>query len=307
MSDMDRLMVCVCTCNRPELLAQLIQAVERNATAVKSWLHVGMVIVDDSLLETARTTVEKFSATFDLGLIYLTTASGNISVARNTALDAGVPLADWLLMTDDDCEPVDNWVELMVNSITTHSVDAVTGPQQLRPQPSSPQWMTEQPFFERTDAFHAGETITTGSTFNFGIRSQWLAEHPHVRFREDLGKLGGEDAVFFNQATGEGMQMVFDASALVYETLTPQRSNYAYLIRSQFWVGNSEGKTNLYLGSASKPRLFARGTKRAAKFAAAPFVHLAKLRAPQFRYNASRVVNACGLITSAFGIEIRHH
>src|SRR3712207_6952949 len=53
-------------------------------------------IVDDDPARTAELVAAEFAAAFPLGCTYLHTGSQNISIARNTGLEAALPTADWI-------------------------------------------------------------------------------------------------------------------------------------------------------------------------------------------------------------------
>src|SRR5262249_18623501 len=159
----------------------------------------GVVVVDDNPDGAARAVADDWGARFALGVRYLTAGRQNISYARNLGLEAGAQWGDFMLMTDDDCEPPPNWIAAHLAAQRQADCDATTGAMKLRVRSGQvPRWLIEQPFFDDylLKAEHLQEVDGAG-TNNVMIRTDWLRAHPEIRFREDLGRSGGEDWVFF--------------------------------------------------------------------------------------------------------------
>ena len=57
-------------------------------------------------------------------------------------------MADWTVMTDDDCEPPRNGSKRCSTCSERTGADAVTGRMVRRVPDGSPRWITEQPFLE---------------------------------------------------------------------------------------------------------------------------------------------------------------
>ena len=180
--------VAICTYNRNEPLATLLEAIVANARHLGGKARIGVVVVDDSFDGNARPVVERFSDRFELGITYLYSGKQNISIARNLAIEAASEIADWTVMTDDDCEPVQEWLEALLDVQVRTGADAVTGPMVRRVPPGSPQWLREQPFLELgLERPSDCEELSSASTFNSMISSRWLRENSSVRFQPSLG------------------------------------------------------------------------------------------------------------------------
>ena len=160
---------------------------------------MGVVVVDDSADGNARNVVEPYRDRFELGVDYRISGKQNISIARNLAINAAAEMADWIAMTDDDCEPVVEWLEALLETQQRIGVDAITGMMVRLAPPGSPSWLIDEPFLKvGLECFpNDGELVTTAATHNSMISSRWLKEHPTVRFQPELGVVGGEDMVFY--------------------------------------------------------------------------------------------------------------
>ena len=300
--------VAVCTYQRNEPLRRLLTAIERNAEQLGGRAAVGVVVVDDNPDGAARPVCDEYTSRFELGLHYRSSGQGNISVARNLALETALPLAEWVAMTDDDCEPVDGWLAAYLDAHERFGADALTGPCRLTPSPGAPRWLTDQPFLDDAQfRFDDGAPLTVGATNNSFLPSKFLAAHERLRFDPELGVVGGEDMVFFRRAVREGMAIRFAAHAEVLGHEPPERCGLGYQLRSRFWLGNTEFVTNHALGEASRIRWLARGARDLVAAVLRPLRQLATAQPPQVRYALARSARAVGLIAGAVGIRVAHH
>src|SRR3954462_12841075 len=96
--------VAICTYNRNEELVVLLNALLASSAHLNNRAAVGVVVIDDSAAGNARNVVERFQDRFELGIKYYISGRQNISIARNLAINTASEMADWIAMTDDDCE-----------------------------------------------------------------------------------------------------------------------------------------------------------------------------------------------------------
>lgn len=303
-----RIVVAVCTFRRNEPLRRLLEALVRNQHDLGDDAVVGVSVVDDNPDGRARSVCDDFVGSFRLGLEYCTSGQGNISVARNLGLESALPRADWIAMTDDDCEPVDTWLRAHIDAQNRSGSDASTGPCELVPAPGAPRWLTEQPFLDDGQfRFADGTQMTTAATNNSFIRAAFLRDAPDLRFDPELGVVGGEDMVFYRSAQAQGLTITFAADAVVRGYEPPERCTYAHQLKSRFWLGNTEFVTNQRLGEARRPRWFARGARGLLVALGRPVVRLARREAPQIRYSTAAAARAVGTMLGAAGLRVDHH
>lgn len=304
--------VVVCTYRRNEPLQRLLAQLARCADRVAERARVGVVVVDDNPDQRARAVVsemaEREGASFALGVHYRTSGKGNISVARNIACETGAGIAEWIAMTDDDCEPETGWLDEFLTAQQTSGAGAVTGPCLLTLPDGAPSWLHDEPFLEDAQ-FRMGdlEPMPTAATNNSMLRAQFWIDHPTVRFLPELGVVGGEDMVFYRTARRHGLRIAFAAKAVVHGREPAERATLRHQLRSRFWLGNTEFVTNHTLGDAGRLRLLARGSKGLLHALARPATRLARGQRPQLRYCAASVLRALGLISGAAGLRLRHH
>lgn len=301
--------VAVCTYNRNRELANLLEALIANAKLLDKIAAVGVVVVDDSADGGAREIVESFRYRFALGVEYRVSGQRNISIARNMAIDAASEIADWIAMTDDDCEPSVGWLKSLLEIQEKTEADAITGLMVRRAPPGAPRWITDEPFLNIGVEFFPAEdgaVVATAATHNSMVSSRWLKEHPTIRFQPALGVIGGEDMVFYRTACAAGMRICYSHQAIVYENEPPSRMTLRYQLRSFFWHGNSSYVTNVKSGISSG-RMFVHGLNLLRQAFMRPILRFIRGKPPQLRYCLASVLKSIGMMIGLFGIRIRHH
>jgi glycosyltransferase involved in cell wall biosynthesis len=298
--------VAVCTYNRNEALTTLLEALLRSVTRVAERAAVGVVIVDDSSDGRARVVAEQYAGRFELGTIYCSSARQNISLARNMAIETAIEMAEWTATIDDDCEPVEEWLEALLDVQGKTGADSVTGPMIRRVSSGAPKWLIEEPFLELgLERVPDGAELSSGSTFNSMIRSRWLKEHPDIRFQPALGVIGGEDMVFYRAACAAGLRIYYSQRACVYENEPASRATLAYQLRLFLWHGNSSYVACVRSG-ISPMRMLVHGTSSLVRALLRPIVRLCRGERPQLRYCLASVLHAVGNIIGPLGVRVDH-
>jgi succinoglycan biosynthesis protein ExoM len=300
--------VCVCTYNRNPQLRRLLEAVAASATKAADQARVAMVVVDDNPDAGAKPVVDEFTDRFPLGIHYRHSGQQNISIARNLGLKAGIALAEWVAMTDDDCEPSPGWISELLATQARTGADAITGPLHLSFPSGSPSWLHDEPFLLGETAEHPeGARVELAQTHNSIVASAWLRAHPEHRFTPDLGRLGGEDMVFFRAGVEAGMRIHFSAGAVVTAHEGAGRASLRHQLWAQYWLGNTEYVTNIRVAEATPPRLLLRAGRRLASATVRPFARLLRGQRPQWRWCLASILRAFGMALGAFGVRVRHH
>ena len=300
--------VAVCTYNRNGPLEVLLEALLANTPCLGNRAAVGVVVVDDSSEGNARSVVARFEGRFELGTLYRLSGRQNISIARNLAIDAAAELAEWVAMTDDDCEPVPEWLEALLEAQRRTQADAVTGPYRRRVPPGAPSWLRHEPFLEiATDPDGDGDPVASVGTNNSMISSAWWQKHPEARFSPVLGVTGGEDMVFYRRAHAAGLRVSYAQRAVVYENEPPSRLRLGYQLWHFFWIGNSSYVTRLETGQASRLRMFLQGGNTIRKALTRTTRRTLSGQTPQLRYCLATILQGLGTMIGPLGIRIPHH
>lgn len=302
-----RIAVAVCTYNRHGPLAVLLDALVANARRLAGKALVGVVVVDDSSDGNARHVVERYAGRFDLGATYRISGRQNIALARNMGLETAADLADFIAMTDDDCEPDPGWLEALLEVQRRTGADAVSGPLRRRTPPGSPRWLVEEPFLEigLRERVEDGAESQSAATHNSMIAARWIREHPHVRFDPALGRTGGEDPVFYRTAHAEGLRIRCSARGVVYENEPPSRATLRYQLRMFFWFGNSTYIASVRRGTHPL-RMAVHGVKLVVSAPLRSLGRLARLERPQLRYCLATALRGLGVLAGVLGVRVTH-
>jgi succinoglycan biosynthesis protein ExoM len=308
MSEPVHVAVYVCTHRRNDALRSMLTALLRAAENAAPRACVAAVVIDDNPDGRASEVVDEFEGRFALGIHYRHSGEQNISVARNLGLETAAQLGEWVAMTDDDCEPDPTWISSYLDVQKRTGADAMTGPLVLRFPEGNPAWLYDQPFaLGENEVYEDGRLMHVAQTHNSIISSAWLREHPDIRFEPGLGRLGGEDMVFYRRCVEAGMRIYYARDAVVHEIVGPERATLHYQLRTQFWLGNSEYVTNTQSGAATRARMVLRGARRLGEALQRPIGRLARHEPPQWRWCLASLLRASGMVLGALGLRVDHH
>lgn len=298
----------VCTFQRNEPLRNLLASLSVAAETVRPEIQVAVVIVDDNPDGRAKAIAESEDSGFDLGLHYRHSGAQNISVARNMGIEACLELADWVAMVDDDQVVEPGWLKALIDTQAEFDADAVTGPVFLRYGEEYPNWLHNEPFGQILEAIPQpdGSSVSVCSTGNSMLSSKFLKDNPEIRFRLDLGTVGGEDMVFYREAVERGLKAHYSLDAVSWGEQPPERSNLNYQLRASMWMGNSEYLTNIESGSTTKARMVLRAGKRGLGYLGRPFRRVVSGKNPQIRFTLAGFAQVAGMFAGVFGVKLEH-
>lgn len=286
----------------------MLDSLEVAAAKATPQIDLGVIVVDDNADGSAKSVVEASTRNFPGGLHYRFSGSGNIATARNIGLEAAMELGDWVAMVDDDQIVVPEWLTELVRVQAETKADAVTAPVLARFPSDSPRWLLDQPFAQLwgTTEKPDGASVSDLQTGNSMISTAFLNAHPTVRFSRDLGKVGGEDMVFYRSALDAGLKAHYSHHAVNWEIEPDDRATYRYQLRRCVWHGNTEAITCMRANRDSRFRLFGRAVKRAGKAAAHPVGQIRNGEPPQLRYAFAFGLQSIGLVLGVLGVRISH-
>lgn len=304
--DPPRLIVAICTFQRNGPLRHLLDTIHRYAKDQAAHYQLGVVVVDDSADQQAQKIAAQFEGRFARGIHYRHSGKRNISLARNLAIETASELGDWIAMTDDDCEPSEQWLRELLRVQLATGADIVTGPLIRRAPENAPRWLKEQPFLNVTSFdSETGSELDLAFTNNSMIPSSLLHDERNLRFDPAFGRIGGEDMVFFRQVAQAGYRIVFARDARVFENEEEERLSLAYQLRRHYWIGNSSVRTMLRSGS-SRQRMLVHAGATLARAIARPFTRAIKGEQPQLLYGLAKICEATGKLAGVAGLTVNH-
>jgi succinoglycan biosynthesis protein ExoM len=253
--------ICICTFRRPYLATTLRSVAALDLPPVKKIRVVG---ADNDDTPSARGSVEAVVAETGLPVTYIHAPARNISVARNACLDAAT--APFLAFIDDDELATPGWLTALLAVMEGGDAAAVLGPVHAIYGPECPGWIRAGDFHSTLPALSDGKIATGCSTGNVLLRRDSPAVQG-LRFREEFGKSGGEDTLYFSAIYKAGGRIVLAPAALVTEIVPPGRANFTWLIKRRFRSGQTHGVVLLESNTAGLPGYLRRITLAAAKAA----------------------------------------
>lgn len=297
--------VAVCTFRRNDLLTTLVETVDRLAAREVPGGSIRMLVVDDSPESAAAEVVEGLRQKAGITVDYYASAAADISTARNHALQRGLVNSEFVACLDDDCVPQPDWLRELLQIAEAHKADVVVGHRQFVAEPGAPRWLRDQAFLAENVHHADGSVPTSGNTANMLVRSAWL-QSSSVRFRAEMGEVGGEDMVFFSDATNAGANIRFAARSICNEPCVGRRATFRYQAWRQFWLGNNEAVINRTTHQTSRARLVARAAKRILLGMTHPLRRMLRRQTPQWRWALALTGNGVGLLVGIAGIHLRH-
>ena len=244
MSDMmEHVCVGICTFQRSEMVARLLQKIAAQET--DGLFDLSIVIVDNDIAETARSVVTEFARQSEIPTAYFVEPVPNIARARNRVVANAN--GDYLAFIDDDEFPSNTWLREMRESCKRAGSAGVLGPVQSHFETEPPVWLERGGFYVRP-RYPTGTEIgwQNSRTGNVLLRRSVLRDVSPV-FDEAFGE-GGEDLDFFRRMGAGGHRFTWCDEAPVFETVPPHRWERKFLLRRAFLRGNisfSQGKNRI--------------------------------------------------------------
>jgi succinoglycan biosynthesis protein ExoM len=287
--------ICVCTYKRQHV-AETLRSLARQSSR-PDW-DIRIIVADNDETASARELVDATARECGLTLTYIHAPARNISVARNACLDAAT--APLVAFIDDDVEAEPTWLNALLAVIETRKADVVLGPVQAVYDPECPDWIVEGDFFSARPVWVHGE-IVTGYSCNVLFR-RTAAAVQGLRFREEFGRTGGEDTIFFAAVHRAGGVIAYAPDAIVTEAVPDQRAHLQWLLKRSFRAGQTHG-TFLLEANGTKPLVRTRFLAMA--FAKAVFCLMMVvpniLKAARAHYWLLRGILHCGVVARLLG------
>ena len=209
--------------------------------------HIRIIVADNDDTPRARAAIELTARKYDLTCTYIHAPARNISMARNACLAAAT--ASLLVFIDDDelATP-----ELLVTQESS-GADIVLGPVQAVYATEAPQWMQHGDFHSTRPVWLNNEIVTgyTGNVLMQRLRPALRG----LRFRNDLGRSGGEDTLFFTAAHKAGARFAFAPDAVLTENVPPERATALWLLKRRFRFGQIHAMTIIEKGKSRLLRI----------------------------------------------------
>jgi succinoglycan biosynthesis protein ExoM len=214
---MSKTCILICTCDRPELLRQLLSALVPQAKA-----HGCATIIVDNGIRSSETVVASFQS--EMEIVYERVVEPGLVSARNRAMSMALAFhPEFLAFIDDDEVPEADWLANLIRRIEQTGADFASGPVVPEYAAPPPRWATEGGFFHTS-----GDSFITG---NLILRASCLPEGESQWFRHEFNFSGGEDNEFLSRLVENGAVHVVAEAAIVRESVPVSRMKGRYIWR----------------------------------------------------------------------------
>ena len=247
-----RVVVCVLTYRRPEGLARLLEALDRQVFLKSPPPDLRVLVVDNDASRSAEAVIAEGRARLRVPVEYLVEPRQGIPFARNTAVRHVEAAADFLAFIDDDEVPAPTWMDELLYARACYQADVVSGPVVPCFDDPPPSWVIRGGFFER-ERLPSGSILTVTRSGNVLIRTSLFGEMDEL-FDERLALTGGSDTHFFLRVWRAGFKIVWADEAVVTEHLSGGRLTLGYVLRRGFRTGNTRGLCERDFGRARGQR-----------------------------------------------------
>lgn len=217
---------------------------------LREGVEVHLVVVDNQAKAEAREMVLSFAARAPHPTHFVHEPRRGISFARNASIEKALSLSsDWLAFIDDDEWVEPGWLDALLQAADSYGADVVCGPVKLV-------YPEKLPFWTIPDVYKTGSLPPEGAQMRTAATCNTLASarlfrtsapgtdlrFPDqrflgLRFSEDLGLSGSEDAVLFGRALQMGAKAVFTRQAVVFEAVPPSRLTYGRALQGSYRRG----------------------------------------------------------------------
>ena len=220
--------LCVPTYRRNDLLRQCLTAV--SALRVPNNARLLVLVVDNDAGGGARFVAEDMAKRSGLHLLYFVEPRRGLCSVRNRLLEESLGTdAHWIAFLDDDEQPAPDWLLAHLHSLSASAADVSSGPVLQHPSVAC---VTVEPDPVSNPAPRVPRFVACN---NVMFQRKLIADQG-LRFDPRFNFTGGEDFDFFENSRRRGNRHIWAGAALVYETVTPERSTLRYLFH-RHWSG----------------------------------------------------------------------
>lgn len=246
--------VCICTCNRPAGIDQLLTALEHIDLAGLVIDQMEIIVVDNRPDGRARAICRAHQPRLVVPLHFCEEETRGISFARNRAIKEALGRgADFVAFLDDDDIPRNNWLQELLRKQKDTGAEIVTGIWRIPDDLHVPRHLVRLKLFKELD-FDGLKPydIPICATCNVVIASgaiERLARLGEPPFRPEFALTGGEDTDFFVRAHKAGAPFAQAKTSVVMKYPGADRATLAGALRQAFRMGC----THTWLNAAHLP------------------------------------------------------
>lgn len=307
---MQRIVVCVCTLNRPSGLRALLKALDLQRLCGLGDFQVSVIVVDNSSNGSAAVVVQDHVAHARFSVRLVHEPRRGLANARNAALVAAREAgAIYLVFIDDDEVPSAGWLEALVVGLQLTNAAAAIGPVSPIFETPPGRWLPLAAYEEWRQPRKG--FVEDGYTANAILKLSAIEAHG-VAFDARFNETGGEDTLFFKQVNDRGLNIAWAEDAVVYALIPHHRMSVSWLWRRWYRTGMVEAHLSGYDPAGIRGRAFnlIRGIARVVAGSARVFAEgllRVRRRPDAVVFSMYTLCRGTGLIANAFGREYREY
>jgi glycosyltransferase involved in cell wall biosynthesis len=213
--------ICICTFNRPELLARVLGVLRNLQTGTLKPEQIAIIVVDNNPDGRVAAVCDRLRGQLPVRLVLIAEKRRGISFARNRAVDEALRAGfDFVAFIDDDDRPETDWLDKLMQKQRETRADIVCGAIPAVVDPRWPDWLKNSPLFAPSGGksetkFGIPQGIGSGNVL---IDSRLLARLKTAGpvFSPEFALIGGEDTEFYIRAKRSGARIVKAEKAVVH-------------------------------------------------------------------------------------------
>jgi len=230
--------VIIITYRRPHGLIRVLEGLDKQQSVDQSCSFlVTAIVVDNDIECSAKASVEYFKSNSSLSVRYISEPAQGIPIARNAGIASLPNDVEFFCFIDDDEWPGETWIDELLKTQRATGADCVLGAVIPVYPKSAPRWLVNSRIFDSWK-FPDRALLTEAASNNVLIAYEFIRK-TQLRFDERMRMTGGSDFMFFRQAVGLGMHIVWSAGAPVYEEVPQSRLKLRWIIQRQYRLGNT--------------------------------------------------------------------
>ncbi|MEL7213955.1 MAG: glycosyltransferase [Pseudomonadota bacterium] len=204
-------------------------------------VSLSIIVVDNDERPSAEAEVAEFARSSRHQVVYRHAPAGNISVARNAALEEAEArnLPIFAFIDDDELAPQD-WLSTLLDRLADGDAEVVLGPTLAIYPRDAPGWMRRLRVHDTTPEVGSDGRPIAGHSCNV-IMDLGSPALKGRRFDPARGVSGGEDTAFFKDAMEAGARLAYAPDARLREHVPADRARLNWLLKRRFRMGQTHG------------------------------------------------------------------
>lgn len=245
-SQTDRLKtaICVCTCNRPQLLERLLQSMR--AIELGAWdpSDLEVIVVDNNPTGQVQAICDKLRPDLPMALHFAREDGRGISLARNKAIDVALERGAGLIaFIDDDDVPEPDWLLRLLERQQQSGADLVFGCWRMPANLQVSDWLKGIRHYQglrlyETNVYGLPEWAGTYNVLVGRSVLERLAAQGPI-FSPEFGLIGSEDTDFFIRVREVGGAYAVANDSLINKHFEASRMTFTGVVRGGFRHGSS--------------------------------------------------------------------